>query len=433
MAETSHRLSADSVSAVREQLVRMLSHPLFAQSERQSRFLKFIVEETLTGGSRRLKQFIIGVEVFDRDQSFDPAIDSIVRVEAGRLRAKLLEYYTGAGKDDPVVIELPKGAYSVAFQTGRSASSPGHAAKGAREREVSPLRPIVAVLPFENHSGDPEQEYFSDGIVEDLITELSRVSGLGVISRQSSFTFKGKSATAQQVCEELGADHVLEGSVRKAGTRVRITAQLVDGKSGQHRWAERYDRELLDIFSVQDEVVQKIAFALRVTLSDSEAKRLGRKGTDNAEAYDCVLRGHEYTRSFRKEDLFQARALFRRAQSLDAEFAEPYISLARVLVYEWIAGFSDDRGIVLTEALELARRAVALDPDSATAHSILGWTYLWLDEYESAVAEGEKAIELDRSGSFALGWMAMCRAWAGRTEEATELVERAMRLNPVEP
>lgn len=433
MVEASNPGETIEASAVRAQLGRMLTHPLFMQSERQSRFLKYIVEETLTGGGRRLNQFVIGVDVFDRDASFDPAIDSIVRVEAGRLRAKLREYYAEVGQGDPVWILLPKGRYATVFQSGGPAVGSPHPANGSAGHPASQARPIVAVLPFDNRSDDPEQEYFSDGIAEDLITELSRVSGIGVMSRQSTFIFKGKSAPAQQVCEELGADHVVHGSVRKAGTRVRITAQLVDGRTGQQRWADRYDRELLDIFSVQDEVVQKIASALQVTLTNSGTGRTSRKGAPSVEAYDCVLRGQEYARSFRREDLLQARALFRRAMTLDANYAEAHASLARVLVYEWIAGFSTERDRVLPEALDLAQRAVALDPDSAITHSTLGWTHLWMDDYNSAIVEGEKAIELDQSSAFALSWMAMCQAWAGKTEEAAQLLERAMQLNPVEP
>ncbi|MBI1731801.1 MAG: hypothetical protein HYR49_03400 [Gammaproteobacteria bacterium] len=433
MDETVIQWSADEVTAIRDQLARMLRHPLFAQSERQSRFLKYVVEETVTGAGRRLNQFVLGVEVFDRDQRFDPAIDSIVRVEAGRLRAKLREYYDEFGQDDPVVIELPKGTYAMAVQFGSIGAAPDHPGRGVTDRQIPPAKPVVAVLPFENLSGDQEQEYFTSGVAEDLITELSRVSGLRVISRQSSVTFKGKSATVQQVCEELRADYVVEGSVRKVGARVRISTQLVDGRTGQDRWAQRYDRELLDIFSVQDEVVQKITAALQINLSPAEETRFGRKGTDNLEAYDCVLRGVEYFRSFRKQDLFQARALLRHAIRLDPGYAEAYAALARVLVYEWIVGLSENRETALTEAVALSLRAVELDPGSALTHSTLGWTYLWLNEYDKANSEGEAAIKLDQSSSFALEWMAMCRAWAGQTGEAMQLVERALRLNPMEP
>jgi hypothetical protein len=186
MAEGSNRWDTASVSAVREQLARMLASPLFEHSERQSRFLRYIVEETLTGRGRHLNQFVIGVEVFDRDASFDPAVDSIVRVEAGRLRAKLREYYGEVGQADPVRILLPKGRYTAVIQIGPPAAPSPPAANDVAGPAASPARPVIAVLPFDNRSGDEKQEYFSDGIAEDLVTELSRLSGLGVISSATS-------------------------------------------------------------------------------------------------------------------------------------------------------------------------------------------------------------------------------------------------------
>jgi TolB-like protein len=429
MTEEPKKWSADEAAAIRAQLARMLQHPLFSQSERLQRFLRHIVEETLTGGGRRLNQFVIGIDVFDRGQSFDPAIDSIVRVEAGRLRSKLREYYDEAGRGDTIRIDLPKGGYAVEFRT--AGTTPSAAETGDVERPRRDDKPVIAVLPFENLSGDPEEEYFTDGIAEDLITELSRVSELGVIARQSSFSYKGKSATAGQIAQELDAGYVVQGSVRKAGSRVRISAQLIDGSTEQHLWAERYDRELEDVFAVQDEVVRKIIVALKVTLPGG-ARETGRRGTDNMEAYDCLLRGVEHSRSFRRDDLFGARALYRRALSLDREYSEAHVRLAWVLVYEWIAGFQQDRA-ALDEALALTQRAVELDPDSAMAYSVLGWTCLWMDDYDNAISAGEKALQLDQSDAFACYWMAMCRAWADQTDAAMSLIERAMRLNPVEP
>lgn len=424
MVDSMASLTTAEVSAARGQLTRMLAHPLFSQSERLGRFLKYVVEESLTGGSRRLNQFVIGIEVFDRDESFDPAIDSIVRVEAGRLRGKLLEYYNDGGSQDPVVIDLPKGRYAAVVRSRGLATPPNPASAPDALSE-----PTLVVLPFDNLSGDPQQDYFSDGLVEDLITALSKLPGLSVISRRSAFTFKGKSATVRQVCDELAANVVLIGSVRRSDTQVRIAAQLVDGVSGKQRWAERYDRQLLDIFAIQDEVVQEIAAALKMTFAQREPTR----STHSLEAYDCVMRGEELCRSFAREDLLQARALFRRAMKLDGAYAQAYASLAFVLVYEWIVGFDVDREDTLTDALALTRRAVELDGALAAAHSLLGWTLLWMNEFDEAVAAGEKAIALDPNNDFALNWLAMCRAWAGSSGEAAVLIDRAMQVNPVEP
>jgi len=242
-------------SAIRDQLSTVLESALFVHAERLGRFLRFVVEETLAGRADRLNQFAIAIDVFDRDETFDPTIDAIVRVEAGRLRSKLLEYYDDLGGDDPIRIELPKRSYAATFRqrSGRDESRSAAAAELDREvyardglAETTELaEPTIAVLPFVNMSLDPEQEYFADGVTEDLITDLSRLPGIAVISRHSTFTYKGTAATVQQVCEELGANLVLEGSVRKVGNTVRITAQLIDGSSGQHLWAQRYDRDLI--------------------------------------------------------------------------------------------------------------------------------------------------------------------------------------------
>lgn len=208
------------------------------------------------------------------------------------------------------------------------------------DRMVSPLsgKPSIAVLPFDNLSGDPDQEYFSDGLTEDLITDLSKVSGLLVIARNSVFTYKGKAVKIQNVGKELGVRYVLEGSVRKAGDRVRITAQLVDATTQGHLWAERYDRDLKDIFALQDEVTRKIVRALAVKLTGNEHKRLARIYTDNLEAYDYFLRGKDHLHRLNQESTAQAREMFRKAIALDPEYALAYSLLGRTHMLEWSFG-----------------------------------------------------------------------------------------------
>ena len=209
-------------AAIRDQLSAVLECVLFAHAERLGRFLRFVVDETLDGRADRLNQYAIAIEVFDRDESFDPAIDAIVRVEAGRLRSKLLEYYDELGRDDPIRIELPKRTYAATFRRRPGSDEPGSTVDSELDRGVfsadGPVKtteltePAIAVLPFVNMSPDPEQDYFADGVTEDLITDLSRLPGIAVISRHSTFTYKGVDTTVQKVCEELGANLVLEGS-----------------------------------------------------------------------------------------------------------------------------------------------------------------------------------------------------------------------------
>ena len=295
-----------------------------------------------------------------------------------------------------------------------------------------PDKPSIAVLPFANMSGDPEQEYFSDGITEDLITDLSKISGLFVIARNSVFIYKGKAVKIAEVGRELGVRYVLEGSVRKANGRVRITAQLVDATTEGHLWAERYDRDLKDIFTLQDEVAQKIVAALAVKLTEDEQKRLVRKYTDNMEAYDALLQGLEYKNHYTKEANLQARQMFERAIDLDPEFALAYALLGLTHAQEWSLGWSQDPQS-LEQAIELAQRAIALDDSLPLGHNVLGGVYLWRKQHEQAIAELEKAIALSPSDADGIAGLGDILNWAGMPEEAIGLVTKAMRLNPMYP
>jgi adenylate cyclase len=297
---------------------------------------------------------------------------------------------------------------------------------------VAPDKPSLAVLPFANMSSEPEQEYFSDGITEDLITDLSKLSGLFVISRNSVFLYKGKVVKPEQVGKELGVRYVLEGSIRKAGNRVRITAQLIDATTGYHLWAERYDRELQDIFAVQDEVTQQIVAALKVKLTASEQSRLGRPPTTNLEAYDYYLRGLEFYARRIQEANAQARQMFERAVGLDPQFAAAYAFLGRTYLMELIHQWNPDPQ-TQERLLVLGQQAVALDDSQPIAHETLGLAYLGKKQFTQAIAEAEKAVALDPNYADAYVTLAEILNFAGRSEEAIRLVEQAMRLNPRYP
>src|SRR5437867_2277371 len=290
-------------------------------------------------------------------------------------------------------------------------------------------KPSVAVLPFENMSGDAGQEYFSDGITEDLITGLSKLSGLFVIARNSVFAYKGKTLNPAQVSRELGVRYVLEGSVRKAGNRVRITAQLVDATTGYHVWAERYDRDLKDVFALQDEVTQKIVGVLAVKLTVPEKDRLGRAPTRNLEAYDDVLRGLEYHRRTTKEANAEARKMFARAVELDPDYAMAYAALGFAHLQAWEFQWSRDPG-TLQRALELAQQAIAHDDSLAGPHSLLSQVYLWRKEHERAIAQAERAVGLAPNDADSYETLAEVLAWSGRADAAIRYIKQAMRLDP---
>ena len=294
-----------------------------------------------------------------------------------------------------------------------------------------PDKPSIAVLPFVNMSGDPEQEYFSDGITEEIITALSKTPKLFVIARNSTFTYKGKAVKVQQVGRELGVKYVLEGSVRTAADEVRITAQLVDAQTGRHLWAERYNRELKDIFAIYDEITMKILTALQVKLTAGEGAHYYGKGTDNIEAYLKLLQGYEYLRRINKESNFLARKIAEEAITLDPEFGAAYRLLGFTHWLDALLRWGKSPGDSLTSAEILARKALSIDNSDAGAHSLLGYVYVLKRQHDKATAEGERAVALDPNASNNLATLAFILNFAGRPEEAIRLYKKAVRLDPI--
>jgi adenylate cyclase len=296
-----------------------------------------------------------------------------------------------------------------------------------------PEKPSIAVLPFNNMSGDPEQEYFSDGLSEEIITALSKITKLFVIARNSSFSYKGKPVKIKQVAEELGVRYVLEGSVRKAEDRVRITAQLIDALDGHHLWAERYDRDLKDIFSLQDEIAMKVINSLQVQLTEGEHARLWAKGTDNLEAYLKSLRARELYLISTKENNALAQRFAEEAIALDPEYAPPYHVLSVTHFQDILLGTTKSPEQSMKRAFELIQKAIALDDSYALAHGWLGILYLWSMKYDEAIMEAQKGVALDPNGAHGYLYLNIIYCYAGKHEEAVDAIENAMRLNPFPP
>jgi adenylate cyclase len=296
-----------------------------------------------------------------------------------------------------------------------------------------PDKPSIAVLPFTNMSGDPNQEFFSDGMTEEIITALSKVPYLLVIARNSTFSYKGKPVKISQVAEELGVRYVLEGSFRKAGDRVRVTAQLIDAIKGHHLWAERYEQEVKDIFALQDEITGNILSALAVKLTKGEQATIRRKGTDNLEAYLKVLQASWYSHRMSKEGHFLARQLAEEAMALDPEYAGPYVLLAHCHIREVFLGWSKSRKKSLEQALELAQKAISLDESSPMCYELLSSIYMFKKQYKRALAEAERAIALDPNGADAYSQLGTVLAMVGRQQEAIAPLEKAIRINPMAP
>jgi len=302
----------------------------------------------------------------------------------------------------------------------------------SKEKMAFPLpdKPSIAVLPFVNMSEDKDQEYFSDGITEEIITALSKVPQLFVISRQSTFTYKGRPIKVKQASEELGVRYVLEGSVRKAGDKIRITAQLIDALTGHHLWAERYDRDLKDIFALQDEITLKIISALQVKLVRVERSSLSNKGTNNLEAYLKFLQSSHQAGRFTKEGNILARRYAEQAIALDPKYAEAYLNLSVTLILDLRFGTTESPEQSLRRAEECVLKALVLDDSSGKAHAFLGRIYLTKRQYDKAITEGERALALDPNSDFVQAALAFSLYFAARFEEAIAMYQRAIRLNP---
>jgi adenylate cyclase len=296
-----------------------------------------------------------------------------------------------------------------------------------------PGKPSVAVLPFDNMSGDPEQEYLGDGLTEEIISALSKLPKLFVIARHSTFTYKDKPVTLQQVSEELGVRYVLEGSVRKDKDRVRITAQLADATTGRHLWSERYDRDLKDIFALQDEITMKIINALQVELTEGEHARLWGKGTDNLQAYLKCMRAREYFFAQTKEGNALAKRLAEEAIALDPEFPPSYHVLSRAIFMDVVFRTTKSPKQSIVRAVELAQKTLALDDSYALGHGWLGFLYTILGKHEKGIIEAQKGVALDPNGAHNYYYLNWTLRYAGRFEEAVQVIEKALRLNPFPP
>ncbi|WP_119392477.1 adenylate/guanylate cyclase domain-containing protein [Taklimakanibacter lacteus] len=291
-------------------------------------------------------------------------------------------------------------------------------------------RPSIAVLPFDNMSGDSEQGYFADGITEDIITDLSKVSGLFVIARNSSFAYKGQAPDIRKVSRELGVRYVLEGSVRRVASRVRITAQMIDGATGGHLWAERYDRDMADVFSVQDEVTRTIVDALKVKLTAGEEARREHRGKVDPQAYDLIVRARQTLLQLRPEAAMEARRMLERALEIDPGLAAAYARLSIITFAEYANQWNNATDENLTRALQLARKAIETDDTEPQGHISLAIVLSWMRRLDEAEQAAERALALAPNLADAHTCLGNIRDYQGRHEDAAALFTRACRLDP---
>jgi len=345
-----------------------------------------------------------------------------------QVKGKLPYKYTFEGEQTVKNIKDPLGVYKVVFNSGAGE----HEADDTALLEL-PEKPSIAVLPFDNMSGDSGQEYFSDGLTDQIITGISRIQELFVVARNSTFTYKGKAVNVQQVGRELGVHYVLEGSVQKSGDRVRIIAQLIDAMTGHHKWAETYDRELHDIFAIQDEITMSIMHALQIELTEGDQWRYWADQTSNLKAFSKLLKGFEYFYRFTKEDNAQARKLFEDAIALDPDYASPYSLLGWTHLNSIHFSWSNNPLESFEKAEIFAQKAIAINDAMDHAHSLLSQILIFKRQYDRAIEEAETAVTIAPNGSLAYALFAFTLNFAGRSKDAISMLKKAIRLNPIPP
>jgi adenylate cyclase len=347
-----------------------------------------------------------------------------------QIENKLPLRYDYLGEHEVKNIAKPVRVYRAQIESEAVARKPSEVASKEKMAFPLPDNPSIAVLPFVNMSDDPKQEFFSDGMTEEIITALSKSPYLFVIARQSTFAYKGKPVKVKQVSEELGVRYVLEGSVRRSGEKVRITAQLIDAMTGYHLWAERYDRDLKEIFALQDEIALKIMKTVHEKLQPGDYVRVLGRGARNLEAFLKAMEAREHFYRDTKEDNAMARKLYEEVIALDPDYAFAYAALAWTHLAELWFGTSKSPMESLGRAIEFGEKAIVLDESEAMGHTSLGYFYTFARQFDKAVVHAERALALDPNSSTVLHSSATALAYSGRPEEAIPLLQKAIRLNP---
>jgi adenylate cyclase len=424
-------------TAVADQLARIVNNPRFISSPRLCRFLTHIVNRTIHGDIDNLKEFSIAVEVFDRSSEYDPSIDATVRVEARRLRAKLKEYYEDSGKNDAVLIGLRPGSYLPIFRW--LDPQPQEIGAGIQAGTAS-----VAVLPFVNMSSDQEQDYFCDGISEEIVNLLTHIAGLKVIARSSSFQFKGMSVDIREVGRRLDADVVVEGSVRKAGSQLRITAQASKTESGHQLWSETFARELKDVFAIQEEIAQAVSSLLRVHMPeprprvhvsgrDLEAETRPRVHVSarDFEAYTRYLKARVLIYQQSPETLRAALVQLRELIEVFPDYAPAYSGMAEANGHLALFGFVSGRS-VYPEMKTTAERGYALNPESGETCTVLGGVRAWFEyRRDEAYRLYDRALKLQPGLARTYRYRAMALLCQGDIEGAESGLRRSIELDPL--
>jgi adenylate cyclase len=392
-------------------------------------------------------QFRIGINlgdiIFENDDIFGDGVNIAARLEtlaepggicvSGAVRDQVGQRLEDIEFEDIGEQSVKNIARSIRVFRVRLESSATAPPKAKDDGATTSRKPSIAVMPLANMSGDPEQDFFADGLTEDIITELSRFHDLLVISRNSTFVYKGKAVKVQDVAREFGVDYVLEGSVRKAGGRVRVTVQLIDAETDRHVWAERYDRELADIFAIQDEMTRAIVATLPGRVEAATHDRAKRKPTDNMAAYECVLAAKLLHHRSTRDDNAQAQHLLDRALALDPDYAHAHAWKACVLGQTWVYNWCGDREATFQQLANELEITLALDDNDSDVHRILAALHLNRDDHDKATYHQERALALNPNYDLVVVQQGELLTWLGQPDEGIDWIRKAMRLNPYHP
>jgi len=423
--------------AIHSQLERILQSAEFRASDKQRKFLSFVNDETLAGRSSQLKGYTIAVTVYGRPEGFDPQVDPIVRVEAGRLRRALDHYYLTAGKNDPVRIKIPKGRYVPTFSTVPEAQSGNKPRLSERDSSLPTKEPTIAVMPLINLTGDKEQDYFVDGLTEELTAEIMRYQDFQVIASQSTMRFKDQNFDPREVCRDLGVQFLLQGSVRKDSKTAKVTIQLLDTSSAEQIWGESYKRDqtAADLIAVQEEIAQGVIGVVADQYGLIK-RRLSRESRKKAPAdmkvYDAILRFYQYETELTPAAFEKALAALEQAIEIDPTYGLAWATLGHLHADNHALGFCEIEGS-LEKALTFARKGVALAPNNQFARDALTLVYFHRGEKELFLQHAEETIALNPNSPYVVGVAGWHMTLFGEWDRGLSLLEKGMKLNPYHP
>jgi adenylate cyclase len=423
--------------AIRDQLERILQSAEFRASDKQRKFLSFVVDETLEGRASQLKGYTIAVAVYGRAESFDPQIDPIVRVEAGRLRRALAHYYLTAGENDPVRIEIPKGSYIATFHTVQIPPSGAQMHTSERENSTPVTGPSIAVMPLLNLTDDADQDYFADGLTEELTAEFARYQEFRVIAAQSTMRFKGRKVDPKEIGRDLGVRFLLTGSIRKDLKTVKIAIRLIDTSTTAQIWGESYKRDLTaaDLISLQEEIAHGIVgvIADQYGLISRKLSRESRKKSPaDLKAYDAILRFYHYETELTPAAFEKALAALEQAIEIDPEYGLAWAMLGHLHADNHALGFCEI-GAPLEKALTFAQKGVALAPHNQFARDALTLVYFHRGNKEFFLKHVEETIALNPNSPYVVGVAGWHMALYGEWDRGLTLLKKGMKLNPYHP